>query len=434
MDTAHPAGDPVSNRENTLLRTTNDLSTIPAGATINSATLYLYHVILQGDNPHDIALHGVIRAWTESGSTWNTYDGTNNWGTAGALASSDINTTAMATESEDDAAGFHALDCTDYIADKFAGTGEGEGINLLLPNASGPPMLHRWRSSEDTTGSTTRRPEILIDYTTASGGVTPSTGIYQYRGNTPTVQRLQTLNPSTGVIQFTGNTPDLERIIRVDPVTGVMEFRGGTPTLERVIAVNPQTGAVHLIGGTPTATREQTLSPTTGLLHLLGGAATVQRHVTLDPTTGVMHFTGNVPSINAGAIETVTPITGLFEFRGGTPLLEREITTLPTTGIIQFTGHAPSIAREITVTVDAGQINLTGNTPSIGSVRDRTLTPLSGVMHLKGLAPNVSVPVEITIEGGGSGRFDGIEIQLRAEDEELLMFISEFLDNNRIIH
>jgi hypothetical protein len=55
-------------------------------------------------------------------------------------------------------------------------------------------------------------------------------------------------------------------------------------------------------------------------------------------------------------------------------------------------------------------------------------------MHLRGLAPNVSVPVEILIEGGGSGRFDEIEIQLRAEDEELLMFISEFLDKNRTIH
>jgi len=65
-----------------------DLSTLPAGSTITNAVLYLYCYNSGGTITMDVhrVNHGTPNYetdWTEAGVTWLTYDGTNNWGTAG---------------------------------------------------------------------------------------------------------------------------------------------------------------------------------------------------------------------------------------------------------------------------------------------------------------------------------------------------------------
>lgn len=63
-----------------------DLSTIPAGAIIQSAQFSLYHASGSTDTA---SVFGMTRSWTEgtgaehSGATWNSYDGNNAWTTAG---------------------------------------------------------------------------------------------------------------------------------------------------------------------------------------------------------------------------------------------------------------------------------------------------------------------------------------------------------------
>ena len=69
----------VGDRGNGVIRFT--LPGVLAGATINSATLSLCITDRTANKTVDV--HRVLRAWTETGATWNTYDGTNNWGTAG---------------------------------------------------------------------------------------------------------------------------------------------------------------------------------------------------------------------------------------------------------------------------------------------------------------------------------------------------------------
>jgi hypothetical protein len=63
-----------------------DMSTIPPGATVISATLSLYYYDILGTVPTNRP-YWVYRitqtAWTELGSTWNTYDGTNSWSSPG---------------------------------------------------------------------------------------------------------------------------------------------------------------------------------------------------------------------------------------------------------------------------------------------------------------------------------------------------------------
>ena len=60
-----------------------DLSTIPAGSTITAAVLRITVLDDLSDNARTISAYRVLRAWTEAGVTWNKFDGTSDWGTAG---------------------------------------------------------------------------------------------------------------------------------------------------------------------------------------------------------------------------------------------------------------------------------------------------------------------------------------------------------------
>jgi len=66
-----------------------DLSTIPPGAEVASATLKLYYATnshgFTGESPGGRIYwaYRVTQPWTESGITWNKYDGTTSWTTAG---------------------------------------------------------------------------------------------------------------------------------------------------------------------------------------------------------------------------------------------------------------------------------------------------------------------------------------------------------------
>lgn len=67
-----------------------DLSSIPAGAEVTSATLKLYYAtysssVVEGESPGGRIYwaYRVTQPWTENGITWNKYDGTNSWTTPG---------------------------------------------------------------------------------------------------------------------------------------------------------------------------------------------------------------------------------------------------------------------------------------------------------------------------------------------------------------
>lgn len=135
-----------------------DISSIPTGSTINSATLSLWTDI--GYTNVNTSIHRITRSWTEAGSTWNTYDGSNSWTSAGG--DYDSTADANATPSSTIAGTKTDWTITSLVQEWVNGTANN-GILLKLTSESGATQGHLYRSSDNATSS--ERPKLVIDYT-----------------------------------------------------------------------------------------------------------------------------------------------------------------------------------------------------------------------------------------------------------------------------
>ena len=78
----------AENRSNTLVRF--DVSSIPSGAIVVSATLTLVPSTLIFGAPFNVSSYPLKRNWIENQATWNIYSTGNNWETVGGLGANDI--------------------------------------------------------------------------------------------------------------------------------------------------------------------------------------------------------------------------------------------------------------------------------------------------------------------------------------------------------
>ena len=145
-----------------------NLATIPTDATINTATLRLYDVALDGsDNNRVMSVYRVLRAWVEGEATWNHYAGTSDWGTVGcANTTSDreagaIGTVNMpATEVEQ----YYEITLTaSKVQEWIDGTLTNNGV--LLQMATETDDLHKFSSN----AAASNKPQLVIDYTLPAG-------------------------------------------------------------------------------------------------------------------------------------------------------------------------------------------------------------------------------------------------------------------------
>lgn len=152
-----------------------DLSGIPAGATITSAILTTSWTNTYG-TPVNMSVFQMRRAWTELGATWNKYDGTNAWGTAGAAnTTSDCYATAAATTSITGTGDF-SFDITALVSAWFGGTAN-YGACVKPAATSGYNFGGRFYSSDYTTDAN-KRPKLVITYTEAATGCPKMTDHY----------------------------------------------------------------------------------------------------------------------------------------------------------------------------------------------------------------------------------------------------------------
>jgi len=146
-----------------------DLSVIPASAKIASATLSLY---CYQDNCSTARTHRVyrlLRAWTELGSTWNKYDGANNWATAGGFGAADCEQNDIGTRDfgVNDAINefknypLTAAKVQEMVSGAFTNNG-------FLIKADGElDDAYYFRSSDY--GTAADRPKLTVEYSLAGG-------------------------------------------------------------------------------------------------------------------------------------------------------------------------------------------------------------------------------------------------------------------------
>jgi len=154
----------TSDKERILIQF--DLSSIPTGAIITTATLRLY---LSGDNGfpanQDVTIHRGLVAWVEAQSTWNNRITATAWtGGSGGVAGTEYNTTATATT----AVGAQGADYDWNVAVDVQGFIDGTYTNngwWLIGTATLADRLKAFSSSDHATAG--QRPELIVVYTAA---------------------------------------------------------------------------------------------------------------------------------------------------------------------------------------------------------------------------------------------------------------------------
>lgn len=141
-----------------------DLSSIPAGSEITSATLRLYDTGADlATNTRTMFANRLKRAWVETEATWNQYSSGNNWATAGGgTNAADVDFTAFGNVSMPgtEVAGYVEITLNaSMVQDWLDGTFTNNG--LMLSMGTEIDDLHRFTSREN--GS--NKPELVIVYT-----------------------------------------------------------------------------------------------------------------------------------------------------------------------------------------------------------------------------------------------------------------------------
>ena len=205
-----------------------DLSTIPAGATITSATLRMVHAPngTGWDNESGSSFTSIIRrvttSWDEgnscnangSGATWNT-PGSGSW-TGGSYAGTNYGTL---TAGASDATGtVYNITITSLVQEWYNGTSPNHGLGIVPSTLVGDKEESWYYMYSDDATDANNRPQLIVNYSlppvggtaaktdacigVANGTITVSnptggSGTYQYRVNSGTWQNSNVFNSLT---------------------------------------------------------------------------------------------------------------------------------------------------------------------------------------------------------------------------------------------
>lgn len=171
VDTQIVAGSATNNGSLTTMASTPgsaygllrfDLSTLPAGSHVTSATLSTY--ASAGSGTGSVALHRVMRDWTEA-ATWTTSDGSTAWSQAGG----DVHATAVASTAFAGAGTWLAWDVT-ALADRWLkGSVPNQGVQIRA--GAGLSGLQLASSDHATAGN---RPKLAVTFLPPCGWTPPS--------------------------------------------------------------------------------------------------------------------------------------------------------------------------------------------------------------------------------------------------------------------
>ena len=147
-----------------------DLSSIPAGSTITSATLTVTLAeagSFRANNNRALKVYRSLRAFSESQATWNVYTTGNNWGTAGAnntttdREATDIGSTTFNTADADESEKSWTLTTAKIQEMIYGGSFTNNGFIIKADTETDD--RYQMHSSNSVTSS--KRPKLVIDYT-----------------------------------------------------------------------------------------------------------------------------------------------------------------------------------------------------------------------------------------------------------------------------
>jgi hypothetical protein len=131
-----------------------DVSAIPTGALINSATLTVTETYVYGAGTLEV--HTALVPWTESGVTWNNFGG-----------DTSIGSTVVASQPTGNGSAAHAFDVKSALTAWVAAPGTNDGFVITEPSSS---YIFTDLASSEATASTTR-PKLHVCYTPSADPV-----------------------------------------------------------------------------------------------------------------------------------------------------------------------------------------------------------------------------------------------------------------------
>jgi len=196
-----------------------DVSSIPAGATIQSATIKLEATDVGGLLSVDA--YQILENWTEGSATWNESSSGNNWSVSGGA----FNATALDSILTD-TAGQHRFDITSLAQAWVNSTQQNHGVMIASPDGGGNRTITY--DSGDTGGSApvleiiwslpNSAPEIVSN----GGGATASINVVE---NTTAVTTVTATDPDFDTPTFTITGGDDQGLFDLDINTGELTFK-----------------------------------------------------------------------------------------------------------------------------------------------------------------------------------------------------------------
>ena len=139
-----------------------DLSAIPSSALVQSASLELF-ASSNGGSAATIEVFRLTRDWTEDGVTWESYNGSNNWTTAGGDFDSQMLGSFVV-----DSQGVKTVDLSVPVQAWIDGSNPNYGVILISPSTS-TNNEKKFDSSDNPTADT--RPKLIVNYYCECGSV-----------------------------------------------------------------------------------------------------------------------------------------------------------------------------------------------------------------------------------------------------------------------
>jgi len=123
-----------------------DLSSLPAGANILSATMSVHVDYRTNDFSLPVNLYSMFRPWDEMQATWISATNSVAWAVPGANGGSDRSTTATASATMSNIYTWYDFDVTDLVRQWVTNASNNKGV--ILKAGSGPSVAYGLRSSE----------------------------------------------------------------------------------------------------------------------------------------------------------------------------------------------------------------------------------------------------------------------------------------------